>query len=406
MLSYLSKTSGIGGSLKSKAEDFIVEEIGNDGTVLAIDERVERPDEDGKFVHFILQKKNWSTSSALLEIAKRLGAGQQRFNAAGTKDKTAISTQLASGFGVSKEALLGLKIKDIQINGAWMAKDKVRLGQLLGNRFTIRVSEEGNENKKKETSERVKCVFEELNGGFPNYFGEQRFGSTRRNTHAIGQKLLQGDCEGALKMFLCDAEGEKNTESMEARKELASTNDYARALKYFPKHLRLERTMLAYLEKKPDDAVGALKKLPRNILLLFIHAFQSHIFNELLSERIRESENGYALELERGEYFCGESLGFPDIEKMEAEGWITGKLIGYGTPLNEREKVFLEKIKIDKDAFRMKSIPEIASKGTHRTLLAPLKDFDFNAGESVFRFSLASGCYATVAMREFLNKKD
>jgi len=401
MLSYLSKTPGIGGTLKSKAEDFIVEEIGNDGAVLELDKPFVRTDEDGgQFVHFVLQKKNWSTSSALLEIAKRLHMSQRHFNLAGTKDKTAISTQLASGFGISKEALLSLKIKDIQINGAWMAKDKVRLGRLLGNRFTIRIEDVGSVDDR-ETSERVKKIYSELHGRFPNYFGEQRFGSTRRNTHLIGQKLLQNDCEGAVRIFLCDVEGEKNNESMEARKELASTNDYARALQYFPKHLRLERTMLAYLEKK-KDYVGALKRLPRNILLLFVHAFQSHLFNELLSGRIKES--GGELELEKGEYFCGETLGFPDLGKMEAEGWIAGKLIGYGTPLNERELALLEKMGISKDAFRLKLLPEVASKGTYRTLLAPLKDFGFS--ESVFRFSLPSGCYATMAMREFLDKKD
>ena len=33
-----------------------------------------------------------------------------------------------------------LRIKDISINGAWSASEKVNLGALLGNRFRIRVS--------------------------------------------------------------------------------------------------------------------------------------------------------------------------------------------------------------------------------------------------------------------------
>jgi tRNA pseudouridine13 synthase len=161
--------------------------------------------------------------------------------------------------------------------------------------------------------------------------------------------------------------------------------------------------MLAHLARTPDDKVAAFRSLPRNILLMFIHAYQSDLFNRLLSDRIREGP----LELEEGEYYCGETLGFPDLNKTEAEGWICGKLIGYGTPLNERERALLEEIGVEKEAFKMKHLPEIRSKGTYRALLAPLKDFKVSGSESrvMFRFALPSGSYATVAMREFMDGK-
>jgi tRNA pseudouridine13 synthase len=154
--------------------------------------------------------------------------------------------------------------------------------------------------------------------------------------------------------------------------------------------------MLAHLASRPEDFTGALRRLPRNILLLFIHAFQSHMFNLLLSARIAEG----ALGLEKGEYYCGEAFGFPDISKAEAEGWITAKLVGYDTPVNAREQALFDSLGISRDAFRMKQMPEIASKGTHRALLAPMKDFNFQA--DTFRFSLPAGSYATVALREFM----
>lgn len=395
MLSYLSKTSGIGGTLKSKPEDFIVEEISSDGTVFEIDKPATRPDEEGEFINFVLQKKDWSTSSALHEIAKRLGVGKKRLGFAGTKDKVSLSTQLVSAFDVPKEKIVALKIKDIKINGAWLAKEKVRLGQLLGNRFTIRV--EGADDG---AQEKVAKIYEELGGIFPNYFGEQRFGTTRRNTHIIGEKLLQGKFEDAVRTFLCDTQGEKNIQASEARKALAESGDYKKALKEYPKHLRLERTVVAHLETYPGNYANALRKLPRSILLLFVHAFQSHLFNILLSERVAKG----SIELEEGEYYCGETSGFPDIKKTEAEGWIVGKLIGCDTPLNEKENALLEELGIRKENFRMRQMPEIASKGTYRTIMAPLKDFNFNS--DTFRFALPAGSYATVALREFLDKKN
>ena len=380
---YFSKTPGIGGTIKSKAEDFLVEEIMPDGTILELDRQFERTGE-GRFIHFVLQKKDWSTSSALLEIAKRLHISHKRLNFAGTKDKTAVTIQLASAFDVPKEKILALQIKDMQINGAWNAPDKVRLGALLGNRFTIAVEGASNE-------DRIPQIAGELGGKFPNYFGEQRFGSTRRNTHIIGQKILEEKFEDAVMVFLCDCEGEQNEAAKKARKELESTKNFHDALKNYPKHLRLERKIIASLEKSEDYA-AALKSLPRSTLLLFVHAFQSHLFNKMLEQRIPDPE------LEEGEYFCGETMGFPDISKTEAEGWICGKLIGYNSPINEREKALMEESGITKDHFRIPKMPEIASKGTYRTLFAPLRNFNYDGR---FRFELPAGSYATVAMKEF-----
>ncbi|MBU0533059.1 tRNA pseudouridine(13) synthase TruD [Candidatus Micrarchaeota archaeon] len=391
-MNYLSKTPGIGGTIKSKPEDFLVEEIMPDGTLLEIDKQCSIKDEEGKFTHFILQKKDWSTSSALYEIAKRLAIGQKRISFAGTKDKTAVSTQRVSVFDIPKERVLDLKIKDMQINGAWYAKDKVRLGQLLGNRFTIRV--EGAENV-----EKVKQISSELDGRFPNYFGEQRFGSTRRNTHLIGLKMLQGKFDEAVEIFLCDSDKEQNPQAQAARNALKQTKNYKQALIDFPKHLQLERKLISYLMESQENYVEALKRLPRPILLMFIHALQSHIFNQLLSNRIENN----SLEPAKGEYYCGEKNGFPDIKKFQDSGWVVGKLIGYETPLNEQEKTLLEELGIEKDDFRMNEMPEIASKGTYRTLLAPIKDFNFNS--NTFRFTLPAGSYATVLMGEFLDEK-
>ncbi len=388
MMNFLSKSPGIGGKLKTRPEDFIVEEISADGTVFQLDQEIQN-EGTGKFTHFILQKTDWSTSSAILEIAKRLHSGHKRFSYAGTKDKVAITTQLASAYDIPKEKILDLRIKDIKINGAWNAEDKVHMGQLLGNRFTIRLEDADLDEGK------INALSSELDGKFPNYFGEQRFGSTRRNTHLVGLEILKNNLEGACRIFLCDSKGETNQLARGSREKLESSQDYSAALKDFPRHLRLERKMIAHLANKPGDYAGAIKAIPRTTQLLFIHAVQSMMFNEMLSERIEQG-----IELEEGEYFCSEKNGFPDVKSADAEGWICAKIIGYSSPLNKREKELLAKHGIDKEVFRLKHLPEIASKGTYRTLLAPLKDFNYADG--IFSFSLPSGSYATVAMREFM----
>lgn len=417
MLNYLSlRAKSIKGEIRRNADDFAVEEIMPDGTVLELDKPIERPDSGTGFAHFVLQKNDWSTPDAAREIAKRLKISGKRINYAGTKDKRAVTTQLMSAFGVKKEEILDLKIKDMKILGAWESDKKIDLGALLGNRFRIRVF--GGIDEKT-----INEIYSELDGKFPNYFGPQRFGANRGNTHKIGEMIARSDLRGAVEAFLTDCEGEENAEAIAARKQLKEEGDYGKALQYFPKHLKFERMVLQHLAEHQYDFANALRKLPRQILLLFVHAFQSHLFNIMLSERIA----GGNLELEEGEYFCGEKYGFPDLEtkletgsqmskglceesfdlskdenrKLETGmGWLVGKIIGYETGLNEREKEILERFEIRKEDFRIRPLPEINSKGTFRTLLAPMKDFQYRDG--VFAFSLPSGSYATSALREFI----
>lgn len=399
-LAYLSKTPGIGGTIKQKPEDFTVEEIMQDGTMLELDKSCTRSEEEGDFTHFVLQKKEWTTEGALRRIGDALAIGKKRFSYAGSKDKNAKTVQLASVYGIDKEKLLSLNLKDIKILGAWSAKDKVRLGQLAGNRFTIKAS--GIETADAEKA--VKKIFAETNGMFPNYFGGQRFGSSRKNTHKVGETLLRGRADLAVMEFLCGScASEEREESRIAREELAKTNDFGAALRNFPKSLRLERSVLAHLAKYPRDYAGALRRLPRATLLLFVHAFQSHLFNIMLSERMGEGE----LKAEEGEYCCGEKDGFPDIsrrieKKLAGKTFLVGKIIGYETKPNEREKTLLAQLDIKTSDFRLRFMPEIATAGSYRVLLAPLKDFSFK--EDTFMFSLPAGSYATMAVREFLDK--
>ncbi|MEW5996117.1 MAG: tRNA pseudouridine(13) synthase TruD [Candidatus Micrarchaeota archaeon] len=410
--SYLAPSLGIGGGIKSEPESFLVEEIMLDGTVLEEGKRVEREEGEGKFTYFVMEKRDWTTAAAVKEISKRLHVGQSRFDYAGTKDKTAVSVQLVSVFDIPPEKVLAIKVKDISILGAWRAVEKVKMGDLLGNRFTITwrgsayapLKAEGSgrgaegEGENPEAEERVNGIHLELGGKFPNYFGPQRFGSTRHNTHIIGETLVARQFEEAAMEFLCATAGELNEKSVEARRLLAEHMDFARALGEFPKHLRPERTMLAWLAKSPNDFIGAFRQLPRPTLLMFVHAFQSYLFNEMVSERVKEGE----MAPEEGEYFCAERGGFPVVEK-KGDAWLCGRIIGYEMMPNAREQEILDRHGISERDFKIKSIPEISSKGAYRTLFAPYVDFSFV--ENRFRFSLPSGSYATSLLREFMDAK-
>lgn len=389
-------------------EEFIVEEILPDGTILELGKKIERSGE-GKFCHFVLEKRLWNTSQALMGIARYLRVSHRKFNSAGAKDRNALTVQLCSAFGLTPSQLLSVDVKDIKINGAWLANNKVELGELLGNRFTITLTAENC--GKAITSQEVEKNTERMNYAFPNYFGSQRFGSLRRNSHLVGKLILQQQWRDAVMNFLTYTdEMERDKDSREARKKLAEEQDFQKALEYYPRHLKFERTLIGYLAQKPTDFVGGLRKLPRHTLLIFVHAFQSQLFNECL--RQREENEDFAIH--KGDYFCpAEPLfGFPVVEKAQKaeksseNGLLLLPLVGSETEVGEAEKKVLAKEGIEQLQFKIKGMPELSSKGTFRPALAPIAKFEIMSemGENVVRFCLPAGSYATVALAALLNQ--
>ena len=135
----LSKREGIRGKIKSSAEDFLVEEVTKTGFVLEANRRYSPEDigmagggEGSRFCTFIMQKKNWNTVQALMAIARKFRRSMRATGFAGTKDRTAISTQLCSIYDVLPDAVIAAHEKDIQINGAWRSTEGVKMGQLSG----------------------------------------------------------------------------------------------------------------------------------------------------------------------------------------------------------------------------------------------------------------------------------
>jgi tRNA pseudouridine13 synthase len=395
----LTRRAGTGGAIKQAPEDFVVKEITNRGFVLQQDTRYDAKSlgmeevQGGKHISFVLQKRDWNTVDALVAIAKRLGHGRKSIAYAGSKDKKAISVQLASVFHPQEFDLGSVQIKDIKINGFWRSNG-VELGDDLGNAFEVTV-------KSAEHAERVEEIANELGGKVPNYFGEQRFGD-RGNNAKVGAAILRGDFKEAAIEYLTGTSNERNEEVKSARAELKERLDFAQAIERFPRYLKGERTVLTYLSRYPNNYANALKLLPRGIALMFIHAVQAEIFNEELEQRIKSGDFRSAI------YAGSDFYGFPDIEKIGAEGYFAlAPLVGCETKdeeLSDYAKAAMQRMQLGKEAFACRGMPELAMKGAYRPLLAPVKDLSYKAGSDSFwiSFSLPKGSYATVLLKEFM----
>ncbi len=402
MLRALSKTSGIGGTIKSAPDDFVVEEITKNGIALELNKQYtaselgfESAEEGARFTMFVMQKRDWNTAQALRALAKRHNHGIKSMGFAGTKDKAAVTTQLCSVFKVKPEQLMMGHVKDITINGAWPSNDPVKMGELMGNRFTIKVVGAHN-------IENADKINGELNGIFPNYFGGQRFGN-RDNNITIGVNIMKGDFKEAAMQFLTNTTNETNEDAVAARKKLEIEQDFRAALGYFPEYLRYERLLLEHLARVPTDFAGAIRRLPRTIALMFVHSVESYIFNKELEARVGDG----LLTPVDGDLRCAtNSFGFPDFDTVkEGKGnMAVSMLVGYDKPANDAQKKILDELGVTQDMFKVKSMPELNCKGTYRVMFAPYIGFEHkeDGDNTIFKFSLPSGSYATVLMNEFM----
>jgi tRNA pseudouridine13 synthase len=267
---YATETRGIGGYLRREPEDFVV---------------IEAPSvpvgDSGPYLVLRLTRRNWEQQHLVRELARALGISHRRISWAGTKDRRAVTTQYIAIHGLGPEAVERISLPDVSLAVVGRTDHAIPLGELEGNRFSIRIRD----CEPEELASRVADVARVGAAGFPNYVGIQRFGVIRPVTHLVGEKNLRGDTGGAVLAYLGASFPLEQEEVREAREAFSADHDVKVALRSYPVRLTFERAMLHYLDGHPGDYAGALRALPPRLLSLFVSAFQSFLFNTLLSRR-------------------------------------------------------------------------------------------------------------------------
>jgi tRNA pseudouridine13 synthase len=121
---------GIGGVIKERVEDFLVEEL-----------PLYAPSGEGEHTFFEIRKVGISTFQAVRTIAQALGVPPNAIGYAGLKDAQAITCQVLSVHNVPPEAVTALDLPKLRVMWAERHRNKLKVGHLRGNRFTIRVRE-------------------------------------------------------------------------------------------------------------------------------------------------------------------------------------------------------------------------------------------------------------------------
>ena len=328
--------------IKQLPEDFMVKEIS----------RVDN-NETGFYAYFLLKKTNYSTVSALELLSKKLRTPLKNFSFAGNKDKNAVTEQRISVFRGNKN-FENIKLNNIKLKYLGNGKDSISLGDLEGNEFTITIRNLGNNEIKKIKGIENKII------KIPNIFGPQRFS---RNNHLVGKAIIKKDFRKAV--------------------GLLSENSG-----------KIEDEIWGYMKNNKNDYAGALRLIPLKTRKLFVHSYQSFLFNKIANEYLKNKELNDKIK----------NIKIP--------------LIGFNFELNSIKnrtlkniiKKIIEEEQINPRDFVINQMPELTSEGDERDMFFELKfnileiakdELNVNKQKIKINFILPKSCYATVAV-EFI----
>jgi len=288
-------------------------------------------DRQEKFLHFTLYKQGYEQVEILNTLTKSLIGNRYSgkhgkkdfktskycFKHAGNKDRRARTCQR-----LSIKHVMAVSVKDAvnRINEKLRsrfpeAKDKVavsnfvyknnsiNIGDLKGNRFTlvlrnfhINQSMDGKEPLKlekindDELEKKVdNAMYSLTTKGFINYFGLQRFGNNAfPNTADVGLEMIKQNWMKVVELILYPRNKDRAL-MKRARAHWWMYRDarYAYNIVKHDEVNSLEKILLKGLaESNENDIVGALCRLPRQSLMLYMHAYQAQVWNKVVTRRL------------------------------------------------------------------------------------------------------------------------
>jgi tRNA pseudouridine13 synthase len=254
-------------TIKARPEDFLVTEVAS----IPLSPK-------GAFGVYLLKKTGWNTVELLREIARRANIPVSAFAYGGRKDRYSQSTQYIT---VKSPKRLELRADEYSLKFLGLMNRPMGPDLIEGNSFEVvvrKLSAQG----ALDARARAEAVASE---GFPNYFDDQRFGSFDQRQGFLAQKLLRGEFNGALKIYLTSVNAANAAQERRRRQFFFEHwRDWVKCLSQVK--TICERECFAFLVDNPTGFIELLRKIPAEELATYFSAYQAHLWNEILRRLI------------------------------------------------------------------------------------------------------------------------
>lgn len=377
-----AQLKGTGGTIKQQNQDFIVREIPPSGKPIFKGSEIGN-DVGGLFIHAVLWKTGLDTFNAIRKLSNHLKHPERDFGFAGLKDAAAETYQRISIWNIDKELIKTINLANIKVFHPIRQKFSVKIGDLEGNFFEIIIRDILDEWTIEEWED-FKINLE--SNGILNFYGLQRFGTTRPILHLIGKLLLQGEYSEVIHKYLGESSPLENERIAKLRLEYHETHSYNNLRIKFPESYQIEKMLLTGLERN-HTAKTIILNLPKNFLKLAISAYQSYLFNKVLSY-LNNVE--FPLSVNEAIPLPGYQTDRKKIPKM----------------ISDTVTLFLEEDALNFQSFNHEH-SNLRSKGsTRQAIILPTKfsysQENLTEKEKRVSFCLPKGSYGTVVIREII----
>jgi tRNA pseudouridine13 synthase len=382
--------------LKSIPEDFVVHELSS-----------YTPDPEGRLFVYELEKRSLATMEALGMLARLNDMRVRDLSAAGLKDKHGLTRQLFS----SVKPLRVQEAPGIRVTAVGKCAQPLTAASIRGNAFRVTMR-----NLHADETERILSNTAEVRAhGVPNYYDNQRFGGIAHGQGFIGKALAGGDFEEALRLHLAAAHRKQSLKDKQNRRLAAKLwgdwDTLHRKMRRSP-----ERALVEFLRDHPGQWAECFDRIPPTLRTLFVAAYQSFLFNEILNRWVRDhADETVTLKNRAGPITFFRQLK-PDTDPAELPlpGGSTNPddfphARAYLAEVLANEGVTLESLRLpglQRTRFKASIRNAVVTPGDLQVSAA--KDDDLNPGRfrQTAEFTLPRGSFATIVTRRLVVRWD
>ena len=227
---------------------------------------------DGDYILYRVLKRDTDTPTVLRILASEYNIPVQNIYYVGLKDRASTSIQyMCIRKSIARKIHDRIEAGDkIVIEKIGYTRKKLSRRHHLYNKFTVIIDGTRYRDKILSTMDKI------ARHGLPAYYGYQRFGTKRYNTHLIGEQIVMKRYVEAYYELLYSIYPREPIDCIRARIE--------------KKFNRLYYECRLYKSRKQSIGLDKLfRKTCRDIYRLYIQALQSYIFNNTLNMFLRDN---------------------------------------------------------------------------------------------------------------------